>query len=165
MRMPFLLPPVIVIVVLLGCSRSERRWQPNTQWRAEIVSETNSTWRGSYQNALDTLRLRSHAWKLIDYDPKRDRCEWGFKVTVEFPSHPDYKPGHNDPSHPDKITFWPVMTISKIDYELFDKDGFHLASLSLLGTDLVVETQETFHHTGFISSALARRAVSGRVNI
>jgi hypothetical protein len=93
-------------------------------------------------------------------------------VTVEFPAHPDYKPLYNDPSHPDKITGVPVMSISTIEYALYDKDGFHLASLSRLsllgvGNDLSVNAQEakTFQHTGFIPSALARRAASGRVNI
>jgi hypothetical protein len=131
------------------------------------LTDTNSSWRGSYQNALDTLRLRSHAWKLIDYDAKKDRCDWGFKLTMEFPEHPDYKPMHDDPAHPDKITAVPVMTISKIEYELYDKDGFHLASLFLSGSDVAVGVGETktFQQTGFISSALARRAASGRVNI
>jgi len=167
MRTPIFLSFVIAVIFGAGCSRSERHWQPDTEWHTEVVTDTNSSWRGSYQNALDTLRLRSHAWKLIDYDAKRDRCDWGFKLAVEFPEHPDYKPMHNDPARPVKITVVPVMTISKIEYELYDKDGFYLTSLTLSGTDLAVKVGETktFQQTGFISSALARRAASGRINI
>jgi hypothetical protein len=85
---------------------------------------------------------------------------------VEFRKHPDYKPLHDDPAHPDKVTAVPVMTISKIDYELYDKDGFLLTTLAL-SAELAIEVGEskTFQHTGFISSALARRAASGRINI
>jgi hypothetical protein len=157
-RAPLLMAFVMTIIFAGGCSHSEELWKPDTQWHAEAVAETNCAWRGSYRNARETLRVRSQEWKLIAYDPKKDVCEWGFKVILEFPKHPDYKP---------QSGFTPVMPIEKIDYELYDKDGFHITSLKLSGKDLCVpvEKEETFQYTGFISSALARRAAFGKVNI
>jgi hypothetical protein len=163
-------PLLAAAMVHAGCSRSA--WEPDTRWHQETLSETNASWRGSYQNALDTLRLRSHAWKLIGYDGKRDRCEWGFKVVVEFPGRPSnmMTNAHGDPL---------FMPINNLDYDLFDKDGFRLTSLSLRPgpvpklpegyflEDFGVAERETktFQHTGFIPSATARRAAYGKLSI
>ena len=146
-----------LLILASGCKESH--WRPDTAWHTEQVAEAKTSFRGSYQNALDTLRVRSIAWKLIGLHQRTDQCEWGFKVIIEFPDHPNYKP--------DQFGGLPFMPITKIEYQLFDSDGFHLATLVLDGNDLGVAAKETrtFQHTGLLPVAAARRAAHGKLNI
>ena len=146
-----------LLILASGCTDSQ--WHPDTAWHTEQVTEPTSSFLGSYQNALDTLRVRTNAWKLIGLHQRTNQCEWGFKVVIEFPDHLDYKPD----------TFGGVafMPITKIEYQLFDTDGFHLTTLILEGKDLGVAAKEsrTFQNTGMLPVAAARRAAHGKLNV
>ena len=152
------------LLIVSGCSPSEPAWQPDVEWRSEKITEESTSFLGSYQNALDTLRIRSHEWKLIECDKTKDRCEWGFKLVIEFPDHPDYTAMVDDDG---KVLAVSIMPISRIEYRLFDADGFHLTTLTLTGDSLHVAEEETrtFQHTGFIATSMARRATHGKVTI
>ncbi len=158
MRIAVLLLILLTLLGLASCSR------PDTNWHSEKISEDSTSFTGSYRNAIDTLRVKSHEWKIIGCDDKNSQCEWGFKLVVEFPDHPEYSPMVDKNG---KVLGEPVMPISKIEYRLFDADGFHLTTLTLVGDSLGVVEKETrvFQHTGILSSPLARRAAHGKVTI
>jgi len=158
MRITTFLLVLPALLGTLGCSR------PDTNWHVEKITEDSTSFAGSYQNALDTLRVKSHEWKIIECDAKTDQCGWGFKLAVEFPDHPEYSPVIGKDG---KVLGVPVMPISKIEYRLFDADGFYLATLTLAGDSLGVEEKDTrtFQLTGKLTSPLARRAAHGKVTI
>ena len=158
MRQTQLIIFATLLMLACGCSRSDSRWRPDTSWHTEAVTEEATSFRGSYQNALDTLRVRSQAWKLIALHGT-NQCEWGFKVAIEFPDHPDYKP--------DQFGGVSFMPVTKIKYQLFDKDGFRLTTLVLDDAGMGVAEKEThtFQHSGMMPRDLARRAAYGRLDI
>jgi hypothetical protein len=148
---------LLMLAIAVGAC-TEKPWQPDTKWHNEGNEGESVSFLGSYQNAIDTLKIDSHAWKLIGLRSE-EKCEWGFKVTISFPDHPDYAP-----------TDWgdlPYMPISKIQYNLFDIDGFLLTSLTLDHDRLgVAEGQtETFQTAGFLNVIDAKRVHSGQLNV
>jgi hypothetical protein len=134
MRQTQLISFAALLVLVHGCSRSESHWRPDTSWHTQSITEESTSFRGSHQNALDTLRVRSQAWKLIALHGT-NQCEWGFKVSIEFPDHPNYKP--------DQFGGVSFMPITKLEYQLFDRDGFELTTLVLDGADMGVAAKET----------------------
>lgn len=115
--------------------------------------------RGSYQNALDSLIVKSSEWKITTVDNKTGQCEWGFRVVLECKDSPNYQD--------DKFGGRAVMPIEKLEYTLYDKDNFHLTTLVLNGKDLVLcfRDTQTFQQTRKDSLALLKRACYGHLNI
>ena len=125
------------------------------------MNSATTSHRGSYQNALEKLRVRSHAWKLIGLRP-RDQCEWGFKVVIEFTDDPDFVPS----SYPGAV---PFMPITEFEYKLFDQDGFHLTTLVIderdPGFGLAQGETRTFQYSARMSIIDAQRANHGTLNV
>ncbi len=113
MRRIGILPIITVLILLSSCSKEE--WKPDTSWHHESIDDKSLSFTGSHQNAIETLKVESHSWKLIGLRAN-DECEWGFKVVISFPDHPDYAP--------DKFGGIPFMSITQIKYDLFDQETY-----------------------------------------
>ena len=143
-----------------------REWSPSTGWHDETGVSERLSFLGSYDNGRKTLKVKSHAWKFIQLRGYSD-CEWGFKVVVNYPE---------DPS--DNLDEWGrfklFMPITKLEYKLFDEDGFQLATLEMDESKFESNKSsmgvgeggtETFQTTGIMSVVDARRVAYGKLNI
>lgn len=146
---------LVCVLVQTGCS------PVSTRWHNEPVIDSSVSMKGSYQNALDSLVVKSHGWKVTAIDSKTNQCEWGFRVVLECKDHLDYQDNTN---YPGSRAFMPIESI---EYALYDKDNFHLTTLFLHAKDLGLcfHDTQTFQHSRSDSLDLLKRAVHGHVNI
>lgn len=141
--------------VLGGCS------PVSTRWHTEPVTDSSVSMNGSYQNALDSLVVKSHEWKVTAVDTKRNQCKWGFRVVLQCKDHPDYQDSTNYPGSR------AIMPIESIEYTLYDKDNFHLTTLILQSKNLGLyfRDTQTFQQTSKDNLDVLKRAVHGCLNV
>lgn len=150
-----LIIPLVLILICASCSKEEKKWEPPTSWNQGAMDDEHFSWNGSYQNAIDSLEVKSHAWKIIG-ERKENEFEWGFRVIIEFAENPEYDGGYGVA----------IMPINLITYELLDEDGFHLDTLEIKGENHVEHRNvQTFQGTGLISLFDAKRAAAGKITI
>lgn len=146
---------LVFIAILSGCS------PVSTRWHKEPITDSSVSMNGSYQNAIDSLVVKSHEWKVTVVDTKKNQCEWGFRVVIQCKDHPDYQDSTN---YPGSRAFMPIESI---EYALYDKDNFHLTTLTLKSKDLGLcfRDTQTFQETRKDSLDVLKRAVHGSLNI
>ncbi|VGO11490.1 hypothetical protein PDESU_00034 [Pontiella desulfatans] len=137
--------------MLWGCSPI------STDLHKEQVDSKSVSMEGSYDNAVESLVVISHSWKVIAVNKKEGTCEWAFQVDLKCNNHPDYKRTEG---------FRPDLPIELVEYKLYDSDGFLLDSTYLRSKQYIYfgETK-TLQGSSVASLELLKRASAGQLRI
>ena len=166
-RSEFLRPIIAVLFVLVsGCDSVSTRWHKYQNDRVEVRGRNS-----------DEIEVISHQWKIIDKSATTsDAYEWGWEVTIKRKEGPENENLEDSlDSLLDRVDRIFAVGITEIEYTLYDKDQFKLAS-SMLNLDHyggwlrkdfkkvvnpIPGQTVTYRQTAEIPTKYAKRAVLG----
>ena len=109
----------------------------------------------------DFVKVLSDGWKIIENLSDGDKYAWGWEISIKVLENPEVKPITLENGR----TILELCSVEKIEYILFDKDGFELVRDVIKSRSLEYGSTKTFRSTSEISKNSAIRAAKSSYQI